>query len=128
MTDHHDVELYRERIPDLVEYLKGDQIQRAIDSGQPIINITINEAPRPAPAPPPEQDVATKYAGHLVLATWSAIVFAGLAFAFMILAQAIMIAMISLAVCALAVAAAIKYLRTSKEEAKAAARGRRRHR
>ncbi|SRR6266511_1694904 len=118
-----EVELYRERLPDLVEYLKGDQIRRAVESGQPVINITINEAPR-VPQAVPQQDVATKYAGHLVLATWSAIVFAGIAVAFMMLAQAIMVAMISIAVCAVAVAAAMRSLRMSKEEARAYARTR----
>jgi hypothetical protein len=124
MTDHDEVELYRERLPALVDWLKGDQIKRAVESGQPIINITINEAPRPAPPAPPEPNIATKYAGHLVLATWSAIVFAGIAVVFVMIAEAIMIAMISLAVCAIAIAAAVRSLRMSKEEAKAVVRGR----
>jgi len=122
-TDHDDVELYRDRLPDLVEYLKSDQVRRAVESGKPIINITINEAPR-VPQPVPQQDVATKYAGHLVLATWSAIVFAGIAVVFVLIAQAIMIAMISTAVCALAVAAAVRSLRQTKEEARTYARAR----
>lgn len=125
MTDHDEVELYRDRLPLLVDYLKGDQVQKAVDSGQPIINITINEAPRPAPVPPPPENIATRYAGHMILATWSLIVLAGVAVVFLMLAEAIMIAMISLAVCALAVAAAIRSLRMSKEEARAVARGRR---
>jgi len=66
MADHDEVELYRERLPDLVEYLKGDQIRRAVESGQPIINITINEAPRPAPVPPPP-DVLAKYTPYMIL-------------------------------------------------------------
>src|SRR6266498_1069112 len=118
MDDHEGkVELYRERLPDLVEYLKGDQVRKAVESGRPIINITINEAPR-VPQALPVRNVATEYAGHLVLATWSAIVFAGIAFAFMMLAQAIMATMISLAVCAVAVAAAVRSLRMSKEGAR----------
>jgi len=124
MNEDKNVELYRERLPDLVDYLKHDQVRRALESGQPVINITINEAPRSAPAPPPPQDVATRYAGHLVLATWSAIVFAGIAVVFMMMAQAIMVAMISMAVCAIAVAAAVRSLRMSKEEARAYARTR----
>jgi len=118
MTDHDEVELYRERLPALVDWLKGDQVRRAVESGQPIINITINEAPR-VPQEIPQQDVATKYAGHLVLATWSAIVFAGIAVVFVMIAQAIMIAMISTAVCAITIAAAVRSLRMSKEEARA---------
>lgn len=114
----------RERLPALIDYLKNDQVQRAINSGQPIINITINEAPRVEPRQE-KQDVATKYAGHMVLATWSAIVFAGIAVVFIMLAQAILIAMISLAVCVIAIAAAVRSLRMSKEEARAYARTRR---
>jgi hypothetical protein len=125
MAEHDDVELYRERLPDLVDYLKGDQVERAMKSGRPIINITINEAARPAPPPPPPENIATKYAGHMILATWSAIVFAGLAIAFMMMAQAIMVTMVSLAVCALAIAGAMRSLRQTRGEAKAQARGRR---
>lgn len=124
MADHDDVELYRERLPALVEYLKGDQVRRAVESGQPIINITINEAARPEPAPPREPDVATKYAPHLVLATWSAIVLAGIAVVFVMIAGALMTMMISTAVCAVAVAAAVRSLRMSKEEARTYARAR----
>ncbi len=113
-----------DRLPAIVDYLKGDIVERAIASGQPIVNITINEAPREIPRQE-KQDVATKYAGHMVLATWSAIVFAGIAVVFIMLAQAIMVMMISLAVCAIAVAAAVRSLRMSKEEARAYARTRR---
>lgn len=124
MDEDQSVELYRERLPDLVDYLKGDQVRRAIESGQPVINITINEAPRSHPPAPPPENIATKYAGHLVLATWSALVFAGIAIVFMMLAQAIMVTMICLAVCVVAVAAAVRSLRMSKEEARAYARTR----
>jgi hypothetical protein len=126
MTDHdHEVELYRDRLPNLVEYLKGDQVRRAVESGQPIINITINEAPRLAPPAPPEPDIATKYAGHLVLATWSAIVLAGLAIALIMIAHVLMTMMISLAVCSVAVAASIGYLRSLRKEDARAHKGRR---
>lgn len=125
MNERDDVELYRERLPDLVDYLKGDQIRRAVESGQPIINITINEAPRSAPAAPPPENIATRYAGHMILATWSAIVFAGLAIAFMMMAQAIMVTMVSLAVCALAIAGAMRSLRQTRRDAQMDARGRR---
>lgn len=117
MDDH--VELDRERhdrLPALVDYLKGDQVERAIKSGQPIINITINEAPH-VPPPVPQQDVATKYAGHLVLATWSMIVLAGIAVIFTMIAGALMTMMISTAVCAVAIAAAVRSLRYSKHDA-----------
>jgi Flp pilus assembly protein TadB len=119
MDDH--MERWRdpeERLPALVDYLKGDQIKRAVESGRPIINITINEAPRPAPPPPPEPDIATKYAGHMILATWSLIVLAGVAVIFVLIAGAFMTMMISVAVCALAGAAAIRSLRMSKTEAR----------
>lgn len=125
MTDHDEVELYRDRLPLLVDYLKGDQVRRAVDSGQPIINITINEAPRPAPVPPPPESIATRYAGHMILATWSLIVLAGVAVVFTMIAGALMTMMISTAVCALAVAAAIRSLRQTKEEVKERARARR---
>jgi len=124
MTDHDEVELYRERLPDLVEYLKGDQVRRAIESGQPIINITINEAPRAAPVeakPGPLE----KYTEYMILYVGFAIIAGIFAVIFLLLAQAIMITMISLSVCAVAVAAAVRSLRMSKEEAKAVARGRR---
>jgi hypothetical protein len=121
-----DVELYRERLPSLVEYLKGDQIRRAVASGQPVINITINEAPRPAPAPAREPDVLVKYTPYMILATWSMIVLAGVAVVFILIAGALMTIMISLAVCALAVAAAMRSLRMSKEEARTYARARER--
>lgn len=120
-----EVELYRERLPDLVDWLKGDQVQRAIDSKQPIINITINEAPR-VPQEIPKQDIATKYAGHLVLATWSALVFAGIAIVFIMMATAIMTMMISVAVCALAVAASVRSLRQMGRDEARGRRGRRR--
>lgn len=125
MNESDDVELYRERLPALVDYLKGDQVRRAVESGQPIINITINEAPRSAAPSPPPVDVATKYAPHMILATWSAIVFAGLAIAFMMMAQAIMVTMVSLAVCALAVAGAMRSLRQTRRDAQMDARARR---
>lgn len=105
-----------DRLPALIDYLKHDQVERAIKSGQPIINITINEAPR-SPETIKEPDVATKYAPHLVLATWSAIVFAGLAVALIMIAHVLMVMMISLAICALAVAAAVRALRYSKHDA-----------
>lgn len=110
-----------QRLPALIDYLKSDQVRRAVESGQPIINITINEAPRPAPAPVKE-DVATKYAGHMILATWSAIVLSGVAVVFVMIAGALMTMMISTAVCALAVAAAVGFLRRSKWEAREHAR------
>lgn len=116
MADHDEVELYRERLPALVDYLKGDQVRRAIESGQPIINITINEAPRTPPPAPPEPNIATKYAGHLILATWSALVLAGLAIALIMIAHVLMTMMISIAVCAVAVAAAVRSLRTSRHD------------
>jgi len=109
------------RLPALIDYLKGDQVRRAVESGQPIINITINEAARPAPAPIKE-DIATKYAGHMILATWSVIVLAGVAVVFVMIAGALMTIMISTAVCALAVSAAIGFLRRSKWEAREHAR------
>jgi Flp pilus assembly protein TadB len=125
MDDHEGkVELYRERLPDLVEYLKGDQVRKAVESGRQIINITINEAPRPAPPAAPEPNIATKYAGHLVLATWSMIVLAGIAVIFTMIAGALMTMMISTAVCAVAIAAAVRSLRISKEEARALAHAR----
>jgi Flp pilus assembly protein TadB len=114
----------RERLPALIDYLKGDQVRRAVETGQPIINITINEAPRPAPVPTKE-DIATKYAGHMILATWSMIVLAGVAVVFVMIAGAMMTMMISTAVCAVAVAAAVRSLRMSKEEARAITRTRR---
>lgn len=122
-----DLERYRdptERLPALIDYLKQDQVARAVESGQPIININIYEAER-KPEPLPPENIATKYAGHMILATWSAIVFAGIAVVFMMLAQAIMITMISLAACVVAVAAAARSLRQTKEEARAHARTRR---
>lgn len=113
-----------ERLPALIDYLKGDQVRRAVESNRPIINITINEAPRPA-AVPPKEDVATKYAGHMILATWSLIVTAGVAVVFVMIAGAMMTMMISTAICAVAVAAAVRSLRMSKEEARAITRARR---
>lgn len=124
MTDHPEVELYRERLPDLVDYLKHDQIKRAVDSGQPIINITINEAPR-VPAPVPAPDVLARYAPYMILATWSAIVFAGVAVVLIIIAQAIMIAMVSLGLCAIAVAAAVRSLRETATDRERALQDRR---
>lgn len=106
----------RDRLPALIDYLKHDQVQRAINSGQPIINITINEAPR-SPEVIKEPDIATKYAPHLILATWSLIVLAGVAVVFVMIASALMTIMISLAVCSLAVAAAVRSLTMSKIDA-----------
>jgi len=118
--DDDRVELDRERhdrLPALIDYLKHDQVQRAINSGQPIINITINEAPRSTEPVIKEPDIATKYAPHLVLATWSMIVLAGVAVVFVMIASALMTIMISLAVCSVAVAAAVRALRYSKYDA-----------
>lgn len=117
---NHELEPYEERrpvLPELIDYLRADQRAADLESGRPIININYYEAPRPAPVEP-KQDVATKYAGHLVLATWSAIVFTGIAITFMMIAGALMTIMISTAVCALAVAASIRSLRLSRIEAR----------
>lgn len=116
-----EIERYRdpgERLPALIDYLKNDQVERAVRSGQPIVNITINEAPRPVAAEP-KQDVATKYAGHMILATWSLIVLAGVAVVFVMIAGALMTMMISLAVCVIAIATAVGFLRRSKGESQA---------
>lgn len=125
MTDHDEVELYRERLPDLVEYLKGDQIKRAVESGQPIINITINEAPRPAPVAPPP-DVLAKYTPYMILYVGFAIIAGIFAIIFAMIAQAMAVTMISVAVAAVAVAAAVRSLRMSKIEARDLSRARRR--
>lgn len=123
MDESNDVELYRERLPDLVDYLKGDQVRRAVESGKPIIHITVNEAARPAPVEP-RQDVLAKYAPYLILATWSMVVATGVVIAFIMMATAIMTILISLAVCTIAVAGGVRSLRMSKEEARAVTRGR----
>jgi hypothetical protein len=124
MADHDEVELYRERLPDLVEYLKGDQVRKAVESGQPVINITINEAPRAAPVEAKPGPLA-KYTEYMILYLGFAIIAGIFAVIFMIMAPAIMTVMISLAVCAIAVAAAVRSLRMTREEAKAVTRGRR---
>jgi hypothetical protein len=107
----------RDRLPALIDYLQHDQVQRAINSGQPIINITINEAPRDPPSAIKEPDVMAKYAPYLMLATWSMIVLAGVAVIFVMIAGALMTIMISLAVCVLAIAASVRALRYSKYDA-----------
>jgi hypothetical protein len=124
MADHDEVELYRERLPALVEYLKGDQVRRAVESGQPIINITINEAPRPAPVTPPPPGPLAKYTEYMILYVGFAIIAGIFAVIFLLIAQAVMITMISLAVCAVAVAGAVRSLRTSRADVQMAKRRR----
>lgn len=115
----------QERLPALIDYLKSDQAVRATETGQPVININIYEAPREAAPVVPPVDVATKYAPHMILATWSLIVLAGVAVVFVMIAGALMTMMISTAVCAVAVAASVRSLRQTKAEAKMNARARR---
>jgi hypothetical protein len=115
----------QERLPALIDYLKSDQAVRATETGQPVININIYEAPREAAPVAVPVDVATKYAPHMILATWSLIVLAGVAVVFVMIAGALMTMMISTAVCAVAVAASVRSLRQTKAEAKMNARARR---
>lgn len=123
MNEHDDVELYRERLPALIDYLKHDQVRRAVESGQPVINITINEAPRAAPVAPPP-DVLAKYTPYMILYVGFAIIAGIFAIIFAMIAQAMAVTMISVAVAAVAIAAAVRSLRMSKEEARTYARAR----
>lgn len=119
---NREIEPYEERppvLPELIDYLRADRYRQDLESGRPIINVIYNEAPRPAPPAPPEPNIATKYAGHLILATWSLIVVTGVVITFVMLAGAIMTILISTAVCAVAVAGSVRSLRMSKEEARA---------
>lgn len=126
-ANDHEVELYRERLPSLVEYLKGDQIRRAVESGQPIINITINEAPRPAPVIPPPDPLA-KYTPYLILYMGFAIIAGVFGIILVMIIPMIETLVISVAVCAVAVAAAVRALRITRTEAKVMERARSRTR
>jgi hypothetical protein len=123
----HAVELYRERLPDLVEYLKGDQVRRAVESGRPIINITINEAPRPAPVAPPPDPLA-KYTPYMILYLGFTIIAGIFAVILVMIVPMIETLLIATAVCSVAVAAAVRSLRITRTEAKVMERGRTRAR
>jgi hypothetical protein len=103
------------RLAELVEYTRYDMAER--DWAQPNVNkIEIHHhhyPPAVAPVPVPEMDIASRYAGHFVLAVWAMIALAGVAVVFVMIAQALMIAMISLAICCLAFAAMVRSLRQS---------------
>jgi hypothetical protein len=109
----------RVRLAEIVEYTRHDLARRdaaadVVPGGAQHVHIHHHYAPPPAPVPVPEMDIASRYAGHFVLAVWAMIAMAGVAVVFVMIAQALMIAMISLAICALAFAAMIKSLRYSK--------------
>lgn len=108
-----EIEKYAERNmpPEVIDYYRAEVARRrtADGAGPPII---INITPPAPPAPPDTRpDVLAKYAPYLVLATWSAIVFGGLAVVLIMIMHAIMIAMLSVAVCAVAVAASVRSMR-----------------
>jgi hypothetical protein len=105
----------RQMSPELIEYLEGEVARRrTADGAEPPIIINIMP-PGPPAKPDTRPDVLAKYAPYLVLATWSAIVFGGLAVVLIMIMHAIMIAMLSTAVCAVAVAAAVRSLREPRQ-------------
>jgi hypothetical protein len=112
----------QQRLPAIIEYLRAEQARA--DREQGVIHVHFHEAVRPEPVPPPPPDVLVRFAPYLVLATWSAVVLAGVAVVFVMIAGALMTIMISTALCSVAVAASVRSLRQTKEEARTYARAR----
>lgn len=109
------------RLAELTEYTRADLARRdgEVVAGEGRhVHIHHHYPPPAAPAPVREMDIASKYAGHFVLAVWGMIALAGVAVVFVMIAQALMMGMISMAVAAVAVAVAVRSLRGSKADSK----------
>lgn len=110
------------RLAELTEYTRIDLARRDREQlmtpgASQQVHIHHHYPPPAAPAPVPQMDIASRYAGHFVLLLGGMIVLAGVAVVFVMIAQALMVAAVSLAVCAVAGAAAVHSLRMSKTDA-----------
>lgn len=118
-----ELEPRRDRLPELIEYLRVDQVRRAVESGQPIINIHYHEAPRPEPVAPPP-DVLAKYTPYMILYLGFAIIAGIFAIILAMMIPMITTMLIAVAVCTVAVAAAVRSLRYSRRDVQMADRAR----